>query len=78
LIEAIEGRIDTNELSTDPIDREREAMMVMKEDWPQVLEQLHCSNEYYACWDCPAGRVVDCVILNCEKDIRDRYIGKKP
>jgi hypothetical protein len=72
LIDLIEGRFDPGELPPDPADDEREAMMHMKDEWPEVYNQLKCSDEHYACWDCPAARAVACAIEECEPDIRRR------
>ena len=68
LIDMIEGKVD-DDFPPDPIDTEREAMMEMMEQWPSVKSQLKCSDEYYACWNCPAGRAHICAIKECEKNI---------
>jgi hypothetical protein len=47
-------------------------MMRMKEEWPEVYNQLRCSDESYACWDCPSGRAVACAIEECEPDIMEK------
>ena len=72
LIGMIEGRIHPGDVPGDPVDVERESMMIMKEKWPEVYHQLKCSDEDYACWDCPAARSVACVIEGCEPVILDR------
>jgi hypothetical protein len=50
-------------------------MLRMQEEWPAVYEQLQCSDQDFACWACPAGRVIHCVVNNCDKEIRDRVKG---
>ena len=72
LIAAIEGRVHPEDLPVDPIDVERESMMYTKEKWPEVYHQLRCSDEDYACWDCPSARAVACVIEECEPRILER------
>lgn len=72
LIALIEGRADSSDYPKDPADDEREGMMRMKEEWAEVYNQLRCSNENYACWDCPAARAVACAIEECEPDIMAR------
>jgi hypothetical protein len=72
IIDVIEGRIDSGELQKDPIDDDRNAMMTMKAEWPDVLNQLKCSSEFYACWDCPPARARSCAFEECEPDILRR------
>lgn len=43
---------------------------MMQDEWPIIFDQLTCSSENYACWDCPAGRVVGCVVLDWADDVR--------
>lgn len=47
-------------------------MMYTKEHWPEVFNQLKCSDEYYACWDCPAARAISCVIEECEPKLLEK------
>ena len=72
LIELLEGRLHPGDLPGDPVDVERESMMYTKEKWPEVYHQLKCSEEHYACWDCPSARTVACVIEDCEPKILER------
>lgn len=73
LIEVIEGRTHPNDVPDDPVDVEREAMMYMKEKWEDVYHQLACSDEYFACWDCPAARSVACAVEECDPGIIKRF-----
>lgn len=66
LIQLIKGTADPSDFSGDPADDEREGMMRMKEEWPEVYHQLKCSDENYACWDCPPARAVACAVEECE------------
>lgn len=70
LIAMIEGREE--DVPTDPVDVERNSMMYVKEKWPEVHNQLKCSEEHFACWDCPSARVVACVVEDCEPKIIER------
>jgi len=72
LIGQIEGRIHAGDVPADPVDVERNSMMYVQEKWPEVFHQLKCSDEYYACWDCPAARVIACVIEECEAAIIEK------
>lgn len=72
LIGVIEGLVHPDDVPSDPVDIERESMMYMKEKWPDVLHQLSCSDEHYACWNCPAARSIACVIEECEPGIIQR------
>jgi len=72
LIDLIEGRIHTGDVPVDPVDVERNSMMYMKEKWPDVHHQLKCSDEYYACWDCPPARSIACAVEECEPKIIDK------
>ena len=72
LIRIIEKEVDPSDFPRDPADDEREGMMRMKEEWAEVYNQLKCSDENYACWDCPAARAVACAIEECEPDIMKR------
>lgn len=72
LVDMLEGRVPRGTFPPDPVDEERESMMYMKEEWKDIYDQLRCSEQHFACWDCPAGRVVHCVVLNCEQDIRSK------
>jgi hypothetical protein len=47
-------------------------MMRMKEEWPEVYHQLKCSDENYACWECPAGRAVACAVEECEPHLLEK------
>jgi hypothetical protein len=75
LISILKRELDPDDLPPDPVDAEREAMLRMQEEWPAVYEQLQCSDQDFACWACPAGRVIHCVVNNCDKEIRDRVKG---
>ena len=75
LVDILEGRVYAEDIPSDPIDDEREAMLRMQEEWPEIYEQLQCSDQDFACWVCPAGRVVHCVVNNCDKEIRERVKG---
>jgi hypothetical protein len=46
-------------------------MMQMQEEWPEVYNQLRCSSEHYACWDCPSARAVACAIEECEPNVME-------
>jgi len=72
LIDLLEGRKEASDFSADPADDEREGMMRMKEEWPEVYHQLKCSDENYACWDCPAGRAVACAVEECEPHLLEK------
>lgn len=62
LKDLLEGRATEDEFNPDPVDEERESMLMLQEEWPDVFNQLPCSANHYACWDCPAGRAVHCVM----------------
>jgi hypothetical protein len=66
LVDLLEGR--SSDIELDPVDEEREAMLDLQAKWPDVLNQLPCSSDHYACWVCPAGRVIHC-FLNWEPDV---------
>lgn len=72
LINLIEGLLHSGDVPSDPVDVERESMMYMKEKWPEVYHQLRCSDEDYACWDCPSARAITCVIEECEPKIIEK------
>lgn len=72
LIDLIEGRREPSDFSEDPADDEREGMMRMKEAWPEVYNQLKCSAEHYACWDCPAARAVACTVEECDPHLLEK------
>lgn len=74
LIELIEGKISDEDVSPDPVDTEREAMQEMMREWPTIKDQLFCD---CTCWHCPPGRVVSCVVINCERDILERVRDAK-
>lgn len=76
LIDLIEGRIDPDEVTKDPADDDREAMMMMKEEWKDVYNQLKCGSEFYACWDCPAARARACAVVECEPRLLERVREK--
>jgi len=71
LVAILEGRLDPGDFPPDPLDVEREAMLRMQEEWPDVLNQLKCGSEFYACWDCPAARARCCAVDECEPNILD-------
>ena len=70
LVGLLEGRAAENEFSADPIDENREAMLMLQEEWADVFDQLPCAADHYACWDCPAGRAVHCA-MNWADDVKD-------
>ena len=65
----IEGRLTDEDVQPDPVDLERDAMQEMMAEWPTIKDQLSCD---LCCWDCPPGKVVSCVVINCENDILER------
>ena len=67
----IEEEIDPSDVPPDPADEEREAMMIMKESWPEIYHQLGCAKEHYACWHCPAARAISCAQEECERSIME-------
>jgi len=69
LVGLLEGTADEEDFNPDPIDEDRESMLMLQEEWPDVFDQLSCSADSYACWLCPAGRVVHCV-QNWADDVR--------
>lgn len=69
LIELLEGVLSEDSLEPDPISPYRDAMLQMQERWPVVRRQLPCVAEHFACWLCPAGRVVECVVENCDPEL---------
>lgn len=71
-MDLIEGLRDGSDFSGDPADDEREGMMQMKSEWPEVYNQLKCSDEHYACWDCPAARAVACAVEECEPKLLEK------
>src|SRR5512137_1919519 len=72
IIAVIEGEVDSGDCPKDPIDDDRNGMMIMKEEWPEVHNQLKCGGEFHACWDCPAARAYDCAGVQCEPDILNK------
>lgn len=72
LIAVLEGTLDPEELPPDPVNADRDAMIMMQENYPSVMRQLYCeilSNEegaLHPCWDCPAARAVNCSKINCD------------
>ena len=69
LIDLLEGRASEDDFPGDPLNEEREAMLKMQEEWPDVLNQLKCGSEFYACWDCPPARARCCAVEECEVGI---------
>jgi len=72
LVSMLKGHAEPGDFPSDPLNVEREAMLQMQEEWPDVLNQLKCGNEFYACWDCPPARARCCAVEECEPDILDR------
>lgn len=71
LIEYLEGTLDVSAFEPDPLNGEREAMLMLQETWPVVFDQLPCANDHHACWDCPAGRVTNCVVMEWADEIKE-------
>lgn len=59
----------------DPINEYRDAMLHMQELWPIVRRQLDqlCAPDFYACWLCPAGRVLYCIAENCDEGLLEQH-----
>jgi len=77
LIDLIEGRLDSDEIAADPVDDDRDSMMLMKEEWKDVYNQLKCASELYACWNCPPARAHACAVDECEPGVLDRVLQRK-
>jgi hypothetical protein len=69
--------VDPEDVPKDPADEDRNAMMLMKDEWRDVYNQLKCGSEHYACWDCPAARARACAKDECEPKLLDR-VREKP
>jgi hypothetical protein len=63
--------LDASDFEPDPIDVERESMLAMQETWRVIFDQLPCASDFHACWDCPAGRVVNCVVMEWTDEIKE-------
>jgi len=75
----LSGKGSDDTLDPDPIDDYRDAMLQMQERWTVIRRQLNCASEQYACEVCPSGRVVDCIVENCDPELlesRGIVIGK--
>lgn len=78
LIAVIEGELDPEELPQDPINHDRDAMIMMQESYPAVMRQLYCElvssaeGALHPCWDCPAARAVNCARINCDPILMER------
>lgn len=77
LIDVILGVVDPLDCPPDPIDTDRNGMMAMKEEWRDVLNQLKCGSEHYACWDCPPARARACAAEECEPDAMERVLREE-
>lgn len=78
LVAIIEGELDPDELPQDPINQDRDAMIMMQESYPAVMRQLYCElvspaeGALHPCWDCPAARAVNCARINCDPILMER------
>ena len=77
LIQLLEGGFSDDYTMHDPINEYRDAMLHMQERWPVVRSQLSttggCAAEHYACWVCPAARVLYCIAENCEEGLLETH-----
>ena len=73
LIRILEEEVSMDSYEPDPVDEYREAMLHMQERWPIVKRQLPCAQEFYACWHCPAGRVIYCITENCDEGLLEAH-----
>lgn len=73
LISLLEGELTEDCFAPDPVDEYRDAMLHMQERWPIVRRQLPCAAEFYACWHCPAGRVLYCIAENCDESLLESH-----
>ena len=78
LVAVLSGTLDPEELPPDPINADRDAMLMMQEGYPSVMRQLYCellSNEedaLHPCWECPAARAVNCARINCDPILMEK------
>ena len=73
LIRLLEGEATEDSFEPDPINEYRDAMLHMQERWPIVRRQLPCALEFFACWHCPAGRVLYCIAENCDEGLLESH-----
>ncbi len=75
LIRILEGDEEiADSYAQDPVNEYRDAMLHMQELWPTIRKQLGaCASEYYACWLCPAARVLYCIAENCDEGLLEQH-----
>lgn len=85
LINMLEGHLDPEEMPADPINEDRNAMLMMQEQYPAVQRQLYCEvvpsyqdkegnlvTPLRMCWECPPARAVACARENVDPILMDQ------
>jgi hypothetical protein len=71
LIGLLDGTVQEEDCTQDPIDEDRDLMLYMQHEYPdQTFGQLHCGDEGYFCPNCPPGRAVACTVVDFEPTLR--------
>lgn len=70
LIDLLKGKAELDDFPANQVDDDRESMLMMRDEWPIILRQLPCASEHFACWDCPDGRVTQCVVLSWADELQ--------
>jgi len=77
LIAVLEGHLDPEEMPADPVDGDRNAMLMMQEEYPSIRRQLYCEvsvakDALRMCWECPPARAVACARENVDPILMER------